>query len=167
MDGEGIGPDRPVSLGTDGELEAALDRRAAFFFYANHFAAENAELPQPFTISDEIYQDFRGWLEEQDFAYSTDAERAVEALEDDLTKNGYGSTGDELDALRHAVAKEKDADFDRYAPELKERLRSEILARYRGESAQIAASFRHDRQILDAVALLKDTSDYRAILAPR
>ena len=167
MDGEGIGPDRTVSLGTDSELEAALDRRAAFFFYANHFAAEHPELTHPFTVTDAIYADFRTWLEQQDFAYSTDAERAVEALEEDLAKNGYGSTGDEVNALRIAVAEEKNADFDRHAIDLKERLRSEILARYYGESAQIAASFRHDRQILDAVSLLKDTSDYRAVLAPR
>ncbi len=167
MDGKGIEPDRGVSLGTDSELEAALDRRAAFFFYANHFAAEHSELERPFTVSDDVYADFRRWLDQQEFTYSTDAERAVEALEVDLTENGYRSTGDELDALRRAVAEEKTADFDRYAQELKERLRSEILARYHGDSAQIAASFRHDRQILDAVSLLKDTSGYRAILSPR
>lgn len=167
MDGKGIEPDRVVSPGTDGELEAALDRRAAFFFYANHYAAEKPDAPRSFTVSDEVYNDFRQWLEDQDFTYRTDAERAVESLEEDLTKNGYASTSDELDALRRAVVQEKNADFDRYADELKERLRSEILARYHGDSAQIAASFRHDRQILDAVSLLKDSAAYRRILAPR
>lgn len=167
MEGAGIEPDRLVSLGSDSELEAALDRRAAFFFFANHFAAQHPQIEYPFTVSDEVYDNFRNWLTAQEFTYSTDAERAVASLEEDLTENGYESTGDELDALRQAVADEKNADFERYADDLKERLRSEILARYRGTSAQIAASFRHDRQILDAVSLLKDTSAYRVILSPR
>ena len=166
-EGAGIEPDRLVSLGSDSELEAALDRRAAFFFFANHFAAQHPEVYSPFVVSDEVYSDFRNWLAAQEFTYSTDAERAVAALEEDLTENGYESTGDELAALRQAVTDEKNADFERYADDLKERLRSEILARYRGPSAQIAASFRHDRQILDAVSLLKDDAAYRAILSPR
>ena len=163
-DGRGIEPDRVVTAGAESDLEEALDRRAAFFFFANHFAAEHEAVPRTFTVSDEVLTDFREWLESQDFTYRTEAERSVEALETDLEKNGYSTASDEVEALRKAVLQEKNADFDRYAADIKERLRTEILARYYGESAQITASFPHDRQVKEAVGLLKDTKTYSAIL---
>jgi carboxyl-terminal processing protease len=68
-------------------------------------------------------------------------------------------------ALRRAVAAEKDADFERHAPRLKERLRREILARYLGEPTQIEASFRDDPQLERATGLLADAAAYRAVLS--
>ena len=165
-DGRGIEPDRLVNTGAESDLEEALERRAAFFFFANHFAAENQTVPRDFTVSDQVLSEFRAWLESQDFTYRTEAERSVETLEADLEENGYSTADDEVDALREAVLQEKNADFDRYAADIKERLRTEILARYYGESAQITASFPHDRQVKEAVALMKDDTSYRKILAP-
>ncbi len=166
-DGRGIEPDRAVAPGSDSDLEAALDRLAAFFFYANHYAAENPTVSRDFEVTDAILADFRRWLDEENFAYRTDAERAVEALENNLDEIGYTTTRDEVDALKQAVVQEKDADFSRHNDELKERLRSDILARYYGDSVQIAASFRHDTQVLSAVSLLKDNARYQSILSPR
>ena len=165
-DGIGIEPDLVIAPGSDSDLEAALDRLAAFFFYANHFAAEHPAVPQDFEVTDDILADFSGWLEEEEFAYRTDAERTLGALESNLAEIGYASTHDEIEALQKAILEEKDADFRRHTKELKERLRSEILSRYHGESAQIEASFRHDTQVRGAVSLLKDVAAYRAILAP-
>lgn len=166
-DGKGIEPDRFVGPGSNSELEAALERRAAFFFYANHFAAERSAVPSDFEATEEILADFRRWLDEHEFTYQTDAERSVEALENNLDAIGYGATRDEVEALKTAVAEEKNADFERHREGLKERLRSEIVARFHGDSAQVVASFRHDPQILSAVSLLKDDSAYESILASR
>ncbi|MEX0747374.1 MAG: S41 family peptidase, partial [Rhodothermales bacterium] len=165
-DGRGIEPDRLVQTGSESELEEALERRAAFFFFANHFAAQQETVSPDFTVSDEVLTEFKTWLDAQDFTYRTDAERAVETLETDLTEIGYDSASDEMAALRTAVLEEKNADFRRFETDLKERLRSEILARYYGESAQIEASFGHDRQILEAVKLLNDARSYRSVLSP-
>ena len=72
--GRGVEPDHPAPLETESELEKALVRRAAFFFYANHFAARNDSIPPGFTVSDDILSDFAAWLEEEQFTYRTDAE---------------------------------------------------------------------------------------------
>lgn len=166
-DGSGIEPDRKVSPGTQSDLEEALMRRAAFFFFANHYAATHNELDRDFSVSGELLDQFQSWLDSRDFTYRTDAERAVESLEGNLTSNGYGSTKDEVAALKTAVLAEKQSDFDRYAPELKEHLRAEILARYYGESAQIEASFAHDKQILAASDLLQRRTEYASILGTK
>jgi len=71
-----------------------------------------------------------------------------------------------MEALREVMLFEKHTAFERHSENLKKRLREEILARYFGQSAQIAASFDHDAQILAAVHLLEDLPAYRRILAP-
>lgn len=164
LDGHGIEPDIRVSAGDESEFEQALDRRAAFFFYANHFAAENETIPVDFTVSDAVLNDFRNWLEDQDFTYRTDAEHLVEQLTEDLGEIGYESTKEELAALQEAIAEEKAEDFERHKNRIRERLRAEILARYFGEQAQIKAALARDRQLDKAVSLLQDHTAYADVL---
>lgn len=165
-DGRGIEPDLEVSRGEVSELEQALIRRAAFFFFANHFAAENPSVPADFSVSDDVFKAFKNWLDEQSFSYRTEAEMAAEQLAENLTNIGYNAVEDEMAALQKAVKEEKANDFARYKNRLKEQLRVQILARYYGDSAQIEASLAVDPQFESAVDLLSDTKDYQSLLKP-
>ena len=165
QDGRGIEPDVPVSLGTMSELEEALRRRAAFFFFANHYAATHKAEAQPTNLDlDAVLEEFETWLETENFTYRTSAERALEDLGDDLLAMGYDGASNEVTALRQAVNQEKAADFDRHATRLKEQLRAEIIARYVGRTEQIKSSLEHDLPFLEAVALLQDPRAYRRAL---
>ncbi len=166
-DGHGIEPDVRVSLGEVGELEEALSRTAAFFLFANHYAAEHTRLPTSFAVDDDLLDEFRIYLEEEDFSYLTRAERVVEELATDLHNAGYATALDELDGLRREIKDEKEEDFERHAPRLRERLRREILTRYVGESDQIRASLDTDPQLAKALDILGDNDAYLAVLDPR
>src|SRR5690606_26890854 len=50
VSGHGIEPDVAVSLGDVSELEEALSRTAAFFLFANRYAAQHPTLPAGFTV---------------------------------------------------------------------------------------------------------------------
>jgi carboxyl-terminal processing protease len=163
-DGRGIEPDVAVSPGAESELEQALRRRAAFFFYANHYAAEHPSIDTTFTVTDAVLGDFERWLATQDFSYRTAAERDLEHLAEKLSAVGYASADDEMTALREAVRAEKASDFDRHADRLKEILRSEIVARYFGRTTQVQASLDHDVQVQEALALLTDADAYSDVL---
>lgn len=167
LDGRGIEPDVNVSQGEPSELEEALDRRAAFFFFANHFASERDVLSTDFEVTDEHLETFEAWLEGQDFRYMTDAERRLDDLAESLVATEYERSLDELKALRSAVTAEKQADFERHRSRLQERLRFEILARFHGERAQIRASLAHDPQFSVAEQLVKDQTTYSDVLAGR
>lgn len=166
-DGMGVEPDVPVDEGEVSELEEALVRRAAFFLYANHYAATHDPARRDFAVTDEDLRAFRAWLARRDFAYTTRAEHALEALEADLRRAGYTGTTEALEALRRAVRAEKEADFERHAPRLKQRLRREILARSLSGGALVEASFRDDAALARAQALLAEPAAYRALLAAR
>jgi carboxyl-terminal processing protease len=162
-DGRGIEPDIEVTLGDDSELEQALRRRAAFFFFANHYAASHTDLPADLDM-DALYKDFRTWLGTQDFSYHTSAERAISEVGEDLDATGYTGANDEVAALQAAIVKEKTQDFDRHADRLKNLLRAEIMARFATEREQIQSSLAHDPQFRNAIALVEDPGAYTKAL---
>jgi carboxyl-terminal processing protease len=166
VSGQGIEPDVAVSLREVSELEEALSRTAAFFLFANRYAATHRTLPEGFAVDDAVLDEFRAYLDAEDFAYATRAERALDDLAEDLDDADYGRTDDEVAALRAEVEREKDADFERHAPRLKERLRQEIFARYHGETDQIRLSLQEDVQLARALGLLGDRGAYDALLRP-
>ncbi|MEL6613114.1 MAG: S41 family peptidase [Bacteroidota bacterium] len=167
FDGQGINPDIEASLGPVSELEEALVRRAAFFRFANRFAAETPTLPTGFAVDDALLARFRAFVDAEDIAYETRAERMLAELVADLDEAGYDATDDEVADLRAELIDEKEADFERHAPRLRERLRQEILSRYVGQPAQVATSLGTDPQLRQAVAVLDDRARYRSVLAPR
>lgn len=165
-DGRGIEPDVEIHAGDQSELEQALTRKAAFFFFANHFAATNAEVSTKFEVDDGVYEAFMQWLQSENFTYRTAAERATEELATHLSDMAYDETNDELLTLQQAIAKEKAADFTRHEDRLKERIRTEIMARYYGDSAQVEASLTHDPQFEEAISILTDQKRYAKTLQP-
>jgi carboxyl-terminal processing protease len=165
-DRHGIEPDVTVSAGDASELEKALQRKAAFFFYANHYAAGRDTLSAGFEADAAVLDDFQQWLDDEGFDYATRAERSVADLRERLQKQGYPSVGDEVDALQAALRDAKADGFDRHAADLQHHLEREILARFVSESRQIQASLRYDAQVDSAVALIEDAERYRDILSP-
>ena len=165
-DGRGIEPDVEVSPGDQSELEQALTRRAAFFFFANHFASTRTSIPTDFTVDDAVYTSFKTWLSEEDFSYRTEGERTADALAEHLEDMAYAEANDEFALLLKAMQEEKADDFDRHEERLKERLRAEILARFHGDTAQTEAFLSRDPQYLEAIQLINDESRYNDILTP-
>jgi carboxyl-terminal processing protease len=165
-DQQGIRPDKVVPANRPSELEEALRRRAAFFLYANHYAAQRDRLPDDFAVTDAVLGDFRTWLDDKAFAYPTDAEQAVGRLQQQLDAADYEGVRDELRDLRAAVEQEKADGFTQHAAALKQHLEQEILARFVPKSQQIEASLSHDTQVQEAAALLQDGDRYESILNP-
>ena len=167
MDGRGIEPDVEISPGEPSELEQALDRRAAFFFFANYYASARPTIPPDFEVDEAVLSDFRAWLQTENFQYRVDAEREVDELAEELDAIDYVGAREELESLREAVADEKERDFERHRERIAERLRAEILARFHGDTAQIRASLTHDAQFAVATALLQDQGAYQEVFAVR
>ena len=158
--GVGIEPDVAVSLGAESELERALVRSAAFLRFANRFAAETPTLPADFRVDDALLGRFRQFVEAEDVQYRTDAERAADALAEDLAEAGYAGADGALADLRRAIAREKAADFGRHRARLSARLRQEVLSRYVGQKDQTVAALADDPVVTRARELLTDSAAY-------
>jgi len=165
-DGNGLRPDVRVGTDSASALENALQRSAAFFYYANHYAASRDSLPADFAVTPAVYEDFQAWLTEEDIRYPTSAEHAIRKLRQQFQGDGYEAVKEEVAVLREAVRAEKRDAFREHAPALKQHLEREILARFVSESERTATLLPHDRQVTAAVDLLHTQDRYTAILTP-
>jgi len=161
--GDGLDPDLDVAADSTSALEEALTRRAAFFYYANHYAASRDTLPPNFRGTDAVLADFRTWLDEEDVRYPTDAEHAVRKLRERVGTDAYRDVKEEVAILGEAVRAEKQKAFRLHADDLKLHLEREILARFVSEAEQTEAMLPHDRQVTAAVDLLGTPDRYDAI----
>ena len=161
--GGGIEPDVAVSLGEPSALEEALVREAAFLRFANRYAAQHPTLPEGFRVDDALWADFRRFVEAEGVTYQTPAERAVDALERDLTAAGTPATS-ETAALRRVVEREKARDVEANAPRLRARLRQEILSRSVGQRGLTEAALADDAVLAAARALVLDPARYARTL---
>lgn len=163
-DGRGIDPDVPVELGAPSDLEDALVREAAFARFAAEYAADQPGLPAGFVVDDALYARFRAFVEREGVAYQTAAERTLQSLQAELEASGYGDARDEVADLARAIAAEKDADFERHAPRLRERIRRAVVARFVGQRAQTEAAFGSDPVLSRALEILGDAALYTRTL---
>ena len=165
-DGDGIRPDVRVSAPTPSALEKALTRRAAFFRYANHYAATHDTLTTDFSVTDADLTAFRDWLDKEGLQYPTRAEQSLDSLQAQIEAHGYDGAQDETDALAGALREAKAAAFDRHASDLKQHLEREILARYVNADRQVAALLPADGQVRAATDLLQNSDRYDRLLTP-
>jgi carboxyl-terminal processing protease len=166
-DRTGLRPDVTVHTADTSALEAALKRRAAFFYYANHYAASRDTLAEDFAVTNATLDDFHSWLKSEDIQYPTAAEHALRRLRKQFGEEMYGEVKEEVAVLREAVRAEKRDAFRTHAEDLKRHLEREILARFVTKSEQTAALLPHDRQVGVAVDLVHDETRYEGILAPK
>ncbi|MBL7979901.1 MAG: S41 family peptidase [Bacteroidetes Order II. Incertae sedis bacterium] len=166
-DGKGIDPDLAVKMGTTTELEQALQRRSAFLFFANQFAANRPTIATNFDVTDGLLNEFRQWLNSQNFSYKTKSEKSLEKLQAELTKAGYTRSNAQAQSLLNQINREKNDDFSRNAPRLKLLLRSAILARYYGPVAQIKAQMINDPFLSEAEKVIRDNKRYMQILGQK
>jgi carboxyl-terminal processing protease len=156
----GITPDSTVTQETDGPMVRELQRKSLFFKYANRYVNEHTR-DSITTVTPAILQGFRAYLEKEKFDFQEESEKHVSELRTIAERSHYSKeVMDDIDRLTKILQKEKERGFERYQNAIEEELRIELMARVKGERGRIEASFRTDKQLTVATALLRDQKQY-------
>jgi carboxyl-terminal processing protease len=165
-DGRGVDPDVMLPNGEATELEAALQQKASFLFFANEFASKNATISPNFEVTDRTYADFQTWLKGQNFSFQTQSEKSLNGLKNELEKAGFGQSSRKIADIQRQIEQDKAQEFTRHADRLKQLLKSQILARYFGPTAQIKVMLAGDPAMKEAEKLIMDRARYDRLLKP-
>jgi carboxyl-terminal processing protease len=166
-DGGGISPDIEAEQPEISNISVSLITKYLIFDYANKFKRENAEIKPAaeFEITPEIYADFVNWLHDKDYDYVTRSERMLAELKKTAENEKYF---DELSAefaqLESKMMHNKQADLEKFSPEIKSLLRSEIVSRYYYQKGRVEAQVTEDPEIKKAREVLLDKEMYTGIL---
>lgn len=166
-DGGGISPDIDVVPPALSQIAAELYMRNYIFDYATRYFWANPapEAPEKFSITDQVYADFRNYLGERRFSYSTITELSLNELISNAKKEKYYDLHKDLfTELQNELMHTLDNDLETFRNEITELLADEIIGRYFYEEGSIKCSLGTDEQVKRAVEILKKGDEYNSIL---
>jgi carboxyl-terminal processing protease len=166
-DGGGINPDEITKPRKFSSIALALYGKYLIFDYATAYARQHPTIPPAgsFEIDDSLYNSFLSYIKGKDYSYTTKSERALEQLKSEALKENYfDALTEEYDHLKSRMEKDKQEDLKKYEDQIKELLKMEIVTRYYYQKGKIEAGLKNDLELANAIATLKDTEKYSAIL---
>ncbi len=168
-DGAGLEPDVVLEKEELSPIAQNLISKNLFFEYANEYVLKkpkpNVKSAKEFSLSDADYQNFVAWVKNKDYAYTTELEKNFENLIETAKKEKvYDNLQNDFNLLKSKIAKNKEADLITFKNEIRELLETEICTRYFYEKGQIEAQFDDDKELAEAIKILKDPKRYQEIL---
>tara|TARA_Y100000991_G_scaffold214996_1_gene204121 strand:- start:2538 stop:4199 length:1662 start_codon:yes stop_codon:yes gene_type:complete len=167
FDGGGITPDISIEPDKFSNILKSLLSKRHIFNFANIYKRNNESIvdAKSFLISDDIYSEFKQYLDDKDYEYETKTEKAIKKLEKDAEGEKYFvELKDQLKSLSTKMEESKNNDIERFKNEISELLEMEIVTRYYYQNGKIESTLKHDQEISKAIEVLNNISLYDAIL---
>ncbi len=164
----GIEPDIETKARSFSQVSSHLYGKNLIFGFANEFARQHDSIagPAEFSFTDEDYEAFLNFVEEQDFIYKTDSDEAIDILRQTAEDEAYlEAIAPFLDALEEKLLAYKANDFEKYRAEIEELLKVEIATRFYYQKGKIIASLQNDQELLKAFEILGNPELYTSILS--
>lgn len=168
-DGAGLEPDIIIEKEELSPIAQSLLSKNLIFEYANEYVLKkpttNVKSAKEFVLSDAEYQDFLNWVKNKDYSYTTELEKNFQNLVETAKKEKvYENLQADFNLLKNKIVKNKEADLQTFKNEIKELLENEICTRYFYEKGQIEARFDEDKELKEAIKILKNPQSYQEIL---
>jgi carboxyl-terminal processing protease len=138
-----------------------------FFDFANQYRHKHKTLPSPseFVVSDQIFNEFKKFLDDRDIDYKTQTEILLERLiESAREENYFDAIKRELDLVRQLLSHDKDTDLIKHKAEIKEILGMELVSRFYFQKGLAEFALRSDRAVQRAIETLQNPQSFRDFL---
>jgi len=168
FDGGGITPDITIEPQKFSNILRSLVSKRHIFNFANQFRRNNDSIEDAmsFVIKDDVYEQFKQYLNDKEYEYETNTEKAIKKLEKDAEGEKYlADLKDHLESISSKMEESKNNDIERFKSEISELLEMEIATRYFYQKGKIETTIKHDEEIAKAIDVLNDIDTYNAILA--
>lgn len=169
-DGGGLKPDIDIDWGNVSRLTYNLVRDNMIFDYATKYGNTHESIAQPwdFTITDEIYADFKNSLDPAKLNYDKVCEELIKELREAAKEEGYltDEAAAAIDALTPLLAQNLDHDLDTNRDEISMYLASDIASRYYFDKGKLIQELKSDKALEKAREILSDPTALAKILSP-
>ena len=168
FDGDGIRPDIHVEMEKGSPILGSLLSNNLIFDYATHFRNDVDSIPQPeaFQFTANYYQEFKTWLEDKEYDYTTRTEKLLEKLEEATKKERYHEhLNDEFENFKAEIQHNKQEDLMTFKDQIAEVVGNEVVSRYYYQQGRIQYNLQFDRELDSALVTLNNPERYQEILA--
>jgi len=148
-------------------LLLSLVNQSILFDYATVYYYNHKEIASPseYKLTDDEYNDFLGWVENQDFDMDGALDELIIGLEKTAKEEKYyEGISSELTTLKLAIEGVKKTYLTAYKKEIKTLLEEEIISRYYLYTGSLEASLNYDPTVIKAIDVLQDKNKYNKLL---
>ena len=168
-EGHGITPDIKVDYPELTRVVYNIVRDHWAFDFATKYASQHESIPDPahFEVTDEIFNEFKAFIDPEKFNYDKVCEQGLEALKKLAKAEGYmnDSTTAAFDHLEKMLKHDLDNDLDINRKEINKALAQEILDRYYYNKGQIEYMTRNDETVGKTLEMFAKPGEYERILS--
>ncbi len=161
----GITPDSTVEYNIEGGVTQDLLAKGMFFRFADHYYYKHPDEKFSSLKDEKLFADFENYLKNENFEYSSDAEKAVDKLIADAdNKKLESSIRSELNKLKDQFGQIDGSEFKIYKTEILKELKSELASRYLGSEGRVKEALDNDPQFQAALSVLSSDKKYNKLL---
>ena len=168
-EGHGITPDIKVDYPELTRVVYNIVRDHWAFDFATKYASQHESIPDPahFEVTDEIFNEFKAFIDPEKFNYDKVCEQGLEALKKLAKAEGYmnDSTTAAFDHLEKMLKHDLDNDLDINRKEINKALAQEILDRDYYNKGQIEYMTRNDETVGKTLEMFAKPGEYERILS--
>ena len=166
-DGGGILPDFVIEDEKVPTIIYYMEAKYLFFDFVVQWREKNPKIASPsdFTLADEVYNEFKGFVKSKEFTYDIQSEKAMESLKAIMEFEGYmDGASEEFQALESKLKPDLDRDLELYKEPISKYLSMQIMKQYYYDRGQSIYSLRNDALLDKAIEIFQNAELYNNTL---
>lgn len=169
LDGGGITPDVKLPAHEMAEVTQALLDQKMIFLYTNDYILKHDSIKNIDDFSFTAFDDFLAYLKKKNFSFNKEAEKEINLLQEKCSKNAdlKATIGAEIKAMKDKLESEKAKDLVKFKDEIVVELEKEIISRYFYQKGKTKIGLKRDKEVDEAIAILKDQAKYNSLLGKK
>ncbi len=117
-----------------------------------------------FSITDADYADFVAFMKDKKVPYESDTRRALRSLKKAAKDDRFGELSKRFEELEAELKDDTQTNLETYRKEVIKTINDDIVLRHGYSAGMIEHSLTDDKEVAEAVKVLRDTSKYRHIV---
>ena len=166
-DGGGIMPDIRMPENYYSRFTNMLFAKGYIEDFANLYFKKHREPidVDTFEVTDADYNEFVAFMADKPIDSESDTKQTLDQLRQKAERDKYlDRIEEELNAIEEKIQDDKQTDLEAFKDELKMLLSNEIVMRYHYIGGVVRINAHHDPEVLKAIEVLRDTTNYHRIL---
>lgn len=167
FDGGGVNPDITVTPEEFSPISRSLASKRLLFDFATDFRLKNPTIPPAaeFKVTDAIFNDFKKFIADKEYDYTTESEKALKELMESAEKENYfNAIETEYKQLKQKMMHDKNADLEKSKEEISRLLADEIVSRYYYQKGRIENGLSSDPEVKKALEVLNNKNLYNDVI---
>lgn len=166
-DGGGIIPDIIAEETKSAKIIQTLDRNLIIFDFVTEYCLKNNKPTNPdeFNLTEKDWNDFLAFIKDKDYDYITQEEKQITELKAALKEEKIDEeVKEEITRIESVFSKSHLEAIQRNKEEIMDAIEVELISRYQFQSGKIRLSLKKDKEVKEAISLLKNPKKIKEIL---